>query len=293
MEQWAEAVLTHARSLLDQISIYEVKIQACMAQNQPLEALQLAKEVLVHLGVHLPEQPTQADIGQALQRTQELLGSRSIESLQTLPIMTTAEPKAAMVILSSIITAAYQAAPDLLPLLTFTQINLSVQYGNAPESTYGYVMYGLMQVVMVKDIDTGYRFGQLGMNLLQHFHNSKIVAKTVFSFNIYLRYLKEPAKDTPDGFLQAYTCGLETGDIEIAALSLMCHDFTAYFCGHELSSLKQVMKNHLAVMQQLRQDTYFRIQGSYYQSVLNLLEGTTEPDRLCSDLYDEDDMKSG
>ncbi|MEA5553757.1 AAA family ATPase [Anabaena cylindrica UHCC 0172] len=290
MEQWAETVLTHARSLLDKITIYEVKIQACMAQNQQIEALQLAKEVLERLGVHLPEQPTHADIGQALQYTQELLDGKSINSLQTLPTMTAAEPKASMVILSSIITAAYHAAPDLLPLVIFAQINLSMQYGNAPESTYSYIMYGLMQIVMLQDIDAGYRFGQFGMNLLQHFHNSKLTAKTILGFNVYLRYFKEPAQDTLNGFLQAYSCGLETGDLEYASLSLLCYDYTAYFCGQELSSLKQAMEDHRQVMQQFGQDIYFNIQGSYYHSVLNLLETKPEPDRLCSDLYDENDM---
>jgi hypothetical protein len=63
------------------------------------------------------------------------------------------------------------------------------------------------------------------MNLLERFHHSKITAKTVFGFNVYLKYLKEPAQDTLNGFLQAYTWGLEIGDLELAALSLMCHDY--------------------------------------------------------------------
>jgi hypothetical protein len=151
-------------------------------------------------------------------------------------------------------------------------------------------MYGLMQVVMLGDIETGYQFGQLGMNLLQRFHHSKIAAKTVFGFNVHLKYLKEPAKDTLNGLLQAYIWGLEMGDLELAALSLMCHDYTAFFTGQPLDSLKQVMDEHRKVIQQLRQDIYFRIHGSYYQSVLNLLEATPEPDRLCSQFYDENEM---
>jgi predicted ATPase/GAF domain-containing protein len=290
MDQLAAVLVSQAHSWLDQSSIYETKIQACMAQNQPLKALELAQEILEHLGVNLPKQPTQADIGQALQHTQELLSGKSVESLLALSEMSATDKKAALVILSTVLTAAYQAAPDLLPLLVFAQIDLSLKYGNAPESTYGYIMYGLMQVVMLGDIETGYQFGQLGMNLLERFHHSKITAKTVFGFNVYLKYLKKPAQDTLNGFLQAYTWGLEIGDIELAALSLMSHDFTAYFTGQPLDALKQVMQEHRKVIQQLRQDTYFCIHGSYYQSVLNLLEVTADPDRLCGQFYDEDKM---
>ncbi|MDZ8260723.1 AAA family ATPase [Nostoc sp. ChiQUE01b] len=290
MEQLAETVLTHTHSWLDRVTTYQAKIQACIAQNQHLEALRLAREVLKQLGVYLPEQPTQVDIEQALQHTQRLLANRSIESLLELPEMSALEQKAAMTIISNIISAAYQVAPDLLPLLTFVQIDLSVQYGNATESTYGYNQYGLMLVAMLRDIDAGYRFGQLGMNLLQHIDAHKLAAKTIFGFNTFLRHWQEPAKDTLDGFLQAYASGVETGDLQYAALSLMGYGYTAYLSGQELSALKQTMDEHRKVIQQFRQDGYLHIQSIYYQAVLNLLEPTAEPDRLCSKHYDEDEM---
>ncbi|MEH1776044.1 trifunctional serine/threonine-protein kinase/ATP-binding protein/sensor histidine kinase [Nostoc sp.] len=290
MEQLTEVVLNHAQSWLVRANIYNIKIQACIAQNQQLEALRLAREVLKHLGVHLPEQPTPADIGQALKNTQILLNDRSIESFLELPQMTAPDKKAAMVILSTVLSAAYQAAPDLLPLLILAHIDLSVQYGNAPESTHGYVMYGLTLLVVLGDIDAGYRFGQLGMNLLQHIHAPELTAKTIFAFNNFLRHWQEPAKDTLEGYLKAYSSGLEIGDIQYVALSLLSYSFTAYFSSQELFSLRQTMEAHRQVMQQLRQDTYLHKQSIYYQAVLNLLETTAEPDRLHSEHYNEHEM---
>jgi GAF domain-containing protein len=194
-----------------------------------------------------------------------------------------------MVILSSILSVAVQAAPDLLPLIVLAQVNLSWNHGNAPESTYAYVMYGLILANMQGDIEAGYRFGQLGMNLLNHLHAPKLTAKTIFGFNNHLRYLKEPAQDTLNGFLQAYMSGLETGDLEYVALSLLCYDYTAYLSGQELLGLKQTMDEHRKVIQHFHQDSYFHIQSSYYQTVLNLLEWKDEPDRLFSEHYDEEE----
>ena len=290
MEQLAAVVQHHARSWLDRATIYESRIQACVAQSDYLEALRLAREVLEHLGVSLPEKPTQVQIAQALRQTQELLGDRPIESLLDLPEMTAPDKKAAMVILSSIMSAAYQVAPNLFPFAIFAQIALSVQYGNAPESAFGYVKYGLILATTLQDIDTGYRFGQLGINLLERIDTSKIAAKTIFGFTVFLRHLKEPVKDTLSGFLKAYSSGLETGDLEHIALSLMCYSYTAYFSGRKLSSLRQTMEDHRKVMRQFRQDGYLRMQSISYQAVLNLLEPTAEPDRLCSEYYDEDAM---
>ncbi|MEH2411522.1 trifunctional serine/threonine-protein kinase/ATP-binding protein/sensor histidine kinase [Nostoc sp.] len=290
MEQLAEVVLNHAQSWLDRVNIYNIKIQACMAQHQQLEALQLARKMLKHLGVNLPERPTQTDIKQALRHTQTLLNGRSIESLLKLPQMTAPDKKAAMVILSSIISAAYQAAPDLLPLVIFAEFDLSVEYGNAPESTHGYVMYGLTLVAILGDIDAGYRFGQLGVNLLQRIHAPKLTAKTIFAFNCFLRHWQEPAKYTLEGYLQAYSSGLETGDIEYVALSLMCYCDTAYWSGQELSALKQTTEAHRKVIQQLRQDSCLHTQSIYHQVVINLLEVAAEPERLLGEYCYEDEI---
>jgi predicted ATPase/signal transduction histidine kinase len=299
VEQLAEVALNYTQSWLERSSIYVTKIQTCIAQNQLIKALQLAREVLTHLGVHLPEQPNQADVNQALRHTQELLEERAMsddkplrvyESLLEVPQMTAANPKAAMVILSSVISAAYQVAPNLLPLIILAHVDLSVQHGNAPESAYGYVMYGLIQVSKLDEVEIGYRFGLLGVNLLQHIHAPKLYAKTIFGFNSSLRHWKEATKDTLSGYLQAYGSGLETGDFEYVALSLLCYSYTAYFSGQELSSLKQAIEVHRKVMQQFRQDSYVRIQSIYYQLVLNLLEPAAVPDRLYSQHYDEEAM---
>ncbi|MEH2467903.1 ATP-binding sensor histidine kinase [Nostoc sp.] len=290
MEQFAEVVLTHACSWLDRVNVYDTKIRACMAQNQLLEALQLARFVLEPLGVHLPEQPTPADIGQALQQTQIQLSNRSMESLLYLPEMTAPDKKAAMMILSTIMSPAYQAAPNLMPLVVFAQFDLSVQYGNAPDSIHAYGLYGLMLIAILGDIEAGYCFGQLGINLLQHLDSPKLVATALFDFNCFFKHWKEPAKTSLAGLLQAYTNGLEVGNHNLAALSLLVYDHNTYFTGHELSSLKLVIEEHRKVMQQLRQYTYLHTQSLYHQVVVNLLGAVTEPDQLVGEYCDEREM---
>ncbi|WP_375468028.1 AAA family ATPase [uncultured Nostoc sp.] len=290
MEQFAEVVLTHARSWLDRINVYDTKIRACMAQNQLLEALQLARFVLEPLGVHLPEQPTPADIGQALQHTQIQLSNSSMESLLHLPQMTAPDKKAAMMILSTIMSPAYQAAPNLMPLVVFAQFDLSVQYGNAPESIHGYGLYGLMLIAILGDIEAGYCFGQLEINLLQYLQSPKLAAAALFDFNCFFKHWKKPAKTSLAGLLQAYAGGLEVGDFNLAALSLLVYDHNTYFTGQELSSLKLVLEDHRKVMQQLRQHTYLHTQSLYHQVVVNLLGASTEPYRLVGEYCDEHKM---
>ncbi|MDZ7962016.1 MAG: ATP-binding sensor histidine kinase [Aulosira sp. DedQUE10] len=286
VEPLAQVVLNHAQSWLDRSGIYVTKIQTCIAQSQMHKALQLAREVLSHLGVQLP-QPTPADIQQAFEQTQALLAGREIESLLELPQMTAAHPKAAMMILSNIIAVVYRVAPELFPLLILAQMNLSVQHGNAPESTYGYVLYGLMQSAQLNDIETGYHFGLLGVNLLERIHAPKLYAKTIFGFYAFLSHWREPIKNTLSGYLHAYTKALETGDLEYVGISLVCYEYAAYLNGQELTTLRQAMAEHRKVMQQFRLSGHLDYQTIYYHIVLNLMEPTVEPERLFGEHYDE------
>ncbi|MEA5553605.1 AAA family ATPase [Anabaena cylindrica UHCC 0172] len=290
MEQFAEVVLEKTTSLLDQVRTYEVKIQACMAQNQQLVALSIAKDVLQQLGVDLPTQPTTTDIGQGLQEIQILLAEKPIETLLALPQMTASAQRAAMQILSSIISAAYQVDPALLPFVVFAQVRLSIQYGNAPESTYGYVFYGLMLLIFAGDIDSAYQFGRLGINLLEHLDASKLAAKTIFAFNCMLRHWKEPIKNGLKDSFQAYLIGLETGDIEYAGLSLCNCGLIGLFSGRDLRLLNQEMEAHYKAIERLHQYGVLSIQSLYYQAVLNLIEAPTEPYLLRGDRYDEEKL---
>ena len=73
--------------------------------------------------------------------------------------MTKPEKLAAMQILSRITRVAYHAAPDLVPLLVFKQVNLSIQYGNTFVSPFAYANFGLILCGMVGNIEAGYEFG--------------------------------------------------------------------------------------------------------------------------------------
>jgi PAS domain S-box-containing protein len=289
MEQLARVVLDRADTWLDRASVYVIKIQACVARSQMLAAIELAREFLRNLDIYLPERSTPAEIEQSLAQIQSLFDNIEIESLLELPITISPAQQAAMTILSSVMSAAFQVAPDLLPLLVFAQVDLSISYGNAPESTYGYIMYGLLLVTMLEEIESGYRFGRVGMTLLDRLHAPNLAAKTIFGFNTHLRYLKEPIRNTLTGILAAYTSGLEVGDLEYVALSLVCYSYTAYHSGQELDRLRQTFDEHRNVLQCFRQNNYLNIQSIYYQSVLKLLTPSAEVDCLSSADYDETD----
>jgi len=65
-----------------------------------------------------------------LARTKLSLAGKRIEDLIDLPVMTDPYKLAAMRILSGVVSAAHFAAPEILPLIVFKQVSLSIKYGN-------------------------------------------------------------------------------------------------------------------------------------------------------------------
>ena len=211
------------------MKVYEVKILAWVAQSQPLEAVKSALQVLKLLGVSFPLKPSKLKILQALLRTKFALRGKQIEDLIDLPKMSEPYQLAAMRIMGIVGSPAYNAAPELMPLLALKGVNLSVQHGNASMSAYGYASYGVILCGALGNIDLGYRFGQLALSLLDRFNAKELKARTFFVFNNFIRHWKEHLREGLKPLLEAYQSGLETGDLEFAAYSVYIYCYHCYF----------------------------------------------------------------
>ena len=84
-EQLIAVVLRQATSLLDIAPVYEIKMQAYIAQNKMEEACQIGLQILAQLGEHFPPEPTAADLQLALAQTQTRVQEKSSAELLHLP----------------------------------------------------------------------------------------------------------------------------------------------------------------------------------------------------------------
>ncbi|HEY9602043.1 MAG TPA: serine/threonine-protein kinase PknK, partial [Allocoleopsis sp.] len=214
MEQLAEVVLQQAKTPLDKVKGYEVKIQSCTVQNKLLDAIKIALEALKMLGVKLAQNPSQGDIWLGRMRTKLALARARVEDLINLPEMTHPYKLAAMRIIASVCTATYFIAPQLWQMMVFQKIQLSLKYGNAPGSPFGYADYAMVLCGVEGDIETGYQFAQLALNLLPRLNAKEFKSKTFLRVEMYVRHWKEHLRETLNPLLEAYQSGLEAGDLE-------------------------------------------------------------------------------
>ncbi|MBD2440396.1 ATP-binding sensor histidine kinase [Nostoc sp. FACHB-110] len=290
MEQLVDVVLAKATTLLEKVKVYELKIKAYGAQNKALEAIQTALIVLKQLGVDFPENPTQYDVQLAMTEAMSNLTQKGIEELINLPEMTAACSLAVMRILSNALFFAYSVSPELFPLIVIKQINISRQNGNAPLSAFAYVLYGMILCNVVKDIESGYQFGKLALSLLTKYNAREVESRVKQVFNAGIHHWKQHPQEILKPLLESYAIGLETGDLEFAALSIQSYCLSCYFVGKELIWLEREIASYSQAISETNQERAFKWNEIYRQSILNLLGNGEYPWILIGEAYDEEKM---
>ncbi|HLO50995.1 MAG TPA: AAA family ATPase, partial [Kamptonema sp.] len=241
MARWADLVLQHAQTLLDTIKVQQTRIMGATAQGQSLESIQIGLYVLSSLEIEFPAQPTQADIGQAFGVTRSLWADKAPSSLLDLPPMSDSRLLAAMEILATLVPAAFGVAPNLMPLLIFKQVELSIQSGNCPVSVFAYGDYGLILCGIMGDIENGYEFGELALNLRERLQLRSFIARNWLIVHLFIKHWKNSLSKIINKLQEAYCIGIETGEIETGCLSAATYCYYAYYTGQELTELAQIM----------------------------------------------------
>ncbi|HAG84363.1 MAG TPA: serine/threonine protein kinase, partial [Cyanobacteria bacterium UBA12227] len=288
IEFWAEIVLQEAKTVLDIVKVYEVKIQTCIARGLLLEAIDVALQILQQLGVSFPEKPSQSDIHRELNAITSRFGETSIKNLIHLPEMTEPKQLAAMQILSSIAIAAYIAAPNLMPLIITKQANLSIQYGNSFVSPFAYANFGLILCGLVGNIEFGYEFGQLALKLLSQPNTHPLRARTLFIVNICIIHWKKHIRELLNPFLEGYQSGLKTGDLEFAAYCAHNLCVQSYFVGKELVEIERDIATYGEAILQIKQEIALTWNQIFQQAIANLIGYSTNPYRLIGEFYNEE-----
>ncbi|MEG3840306.1 AAA family ATPase [Microcoleus sp. herbarium14] len=287
MELLAAQVLQKAQTILDRVKIYEIQIAAQTAQSKVLETIAVARYALLQLGIELPAEPDEALIGKALQALAGPLGGRKIEELVDLPVMTNPQTQAAMQLSGMLFPPIFQGMPGLLPLLSSTMVSLSISFGNAPASTVGYAMHGMVLCAFLQEVETGYGFGQLALSLLDRLNVPEFKSTVLLLFGGWIQHRQEALLATIPTLKEGFTAGMETGDFVDAGYNIYIYFYTHLFAGVELETWEAEIAGYRAVMAQLKQYSARVYLDMIQQTVQNLRETRIQSDCLIGEAYDE------
>ncbi len=292
MERLVEEVLNRAKTVLDKVKVYDSRIQAWLSRGDPKQALKAGLEVLQLLGISLVEAPNQLDVQAGLEETTSQLAGREIEDLINLPEMTEPVPRAAIYMLVSTVGSAFNVSPALMVLIVCKMVNLSIANGNAIWSILGYAAYGMMLCGVVQDLELGYRFGKLSLNLAKRLNNKRVNCKALLMVNFHIIHWKAHLKETFPSLAEAYQSGIESGEFEFASYCAFSLCYCPFFAGQELTELEQQTAIYRKATHQIRRETPATWLAMLQQTILNLRGQSENPSRLVGYLYDEEQALS-
>ncbi len=287
MEQIAVQVLQSARTILDKIRIYEIQIAAQTAQTRLLEAIAIGTHALSQLGVELPIEPKDTEIAKALENLASQLAGKRIEELTELPVMSDPQAQAAMQLLGMLFAPVFQGMPGLLPLISATMVSLSLQFGNAPASTVGYVLHGMVLCAFLGEVETGYSFGQLALNLLEQFNVQEFKSTILILFGGFIQHRQEALLATIPTLKAGFASGMETGDFLHAGYNVCCYSYAGFWSGSELNNLESDIATYNAALTQAKQHSAQTYVSVMRQAAENFREPGIQPDCLSGTIYDE------
>ncbi|WP_445248262.1 ATP-binding protein, partial [Microcoleus sp. OTE_8_concoct_300] len=285
-EHLLEVVLQEAKTLLDRVKVYEVKIQSYISQYRMSEAIETGLEVLEKLGISLSQMSEDPGILIQIIAIKMAEENKQIEDLADLPEMTDPYHLAAIRILLTVTSAAFMTNPALLSRLLLAMVDLCLTYGNPPLAAGVYVSYGVF-LTASGDIDSGYRFGQLSLRLLEQFNAKNIKAMVVQCFNSHIRHWKDHVRETIDSLQEAFNSGLETGNLEYACYATLSYHDHRLYSGGDLESLEAKSQEILSLIQNLKQNYSIEILKTIRQVILSLLGQSNRPTELTGDEYNE------
>ena len=279
--------LERAETILDKVRMYNIKIQSCMVQNLLQEALDIGVKVLKILGLKLPNKPNKNHLLTAVVQTKLTLSGKRIEDLAALPQMTDPYKLAAMQILTLLTPAASQVGSLYFPLAVLALVQLSVKYGNSPFAAYGYNLYGAILCDKFGDIEGGYKFGRLGIELLNKMDAESLKCKVNNLFNSMICYFKEPAKTTIKPLYENIHIGLDTGDIEYASYSAFHLSEHLFLIGENLDVIENKIVKYIDIIEKLNAEVVAITIKAIRQRILDFQEPSQKRLFLEGEVFNE------
>ena len=130
-------------------------------------SMEVCLEYLAHHGVALPPVPTETDVQEEYARLWQQIGTRTVEELVRLPLMTDHRQRAILDVLAAVLVPAYLTdSANLLRLVTGRMANVSLLYGNSDASLLAYTYLNFVLGTGLGDYRLGFRFGKLAVDLL-------------------------------------------------------------------------------------------------------------------------------
>ena len=209
-------------------------------------------EYLRSCGTDWPLRPTRDEVMREYDRIWSLVGSRQIEDLVDLPLMTNSDVLDVLDVLTEVVTPSLFFDENLCSLVICHMVNMSLEHGNCDASCFAYVWFAIIAGPRFSNYKDGFRFGRLGYELVEKRGLKRYQARTYMSFgNIVMPWAKH-ALGGRELVRRAFDAAYRIGDLTFAAYSLNELITNFLTVGDSLAEVQPEAENGLAFAERAR-----------------------------------------
>ncbi|MFM0232093.1 trifunctional serine/threonine-protein kinase/ATP-binding protein/sensor histidine kinase [Paraburkholderia sediminicola] len=185
-EQRLSMLSQRAANLIDKGAVACLRMALYMNAGQADRAVEVSLEYLRAVGVTWSAHPRKEEVQQEYERLWQRMGDRSIEQLLDLPLMTDPVCRATLDVLTAVQPPAHATDMNLYCLIAGRMANLSLEHGNTDGSGFAYVMLGMTLGPQFDDYRAGFRFGKLGVDLVEKHGMDRFKARVYACFGAFI-----------------------------------------------------------------------------------------------------------
>ncbi len=287
-DEFVQQVEIHAKDVLDTVNAGLVKIQSNVARNQPIQAIDYGYALLKKLGENLPEKPGQVNVVWGLLRTGIQLRGKSQNNVLNLPANTDKRARAAMNVMFHMLSPGYFVMPNLIPVVIFRLIKLTLKYGLDSKSPYVFLGYGYILSAFMGQIKRGTDFADLALVLHEKLDTKPLSASIYTVYYDLVKHWTMPLADTLEPLLKGFRLGMETGDAEFTSYLAFDYVYHGFYSGknlHELSKSSTGLLNQILSFNQPLTNSRINV---FQQSIADLINMPMHPGVLMGDYFNEE-----
>jgi PAS domain S-box-containing protein len=238
-------VWARAESLVDKAAVTRLRLDLYTTLHRSDRAVEICLDYLRGVDINWSPHPTSNEVLLEYERMWRQLGTRSIEDLADLPPIDDPVCRVTLDVLTSLQAPARFTDQNLPRLIAGRMANLSLEHGNSDATSLGYVWVGQL-LTRLGDFEAGFRFGRLGLNLVDERGLDRFKARVYLVFGHSISPWNNQLRTGVEWLRRAFDAGAQTGDLTFAAYASMSLITLRLAAGDTLADVQREADSALA-----------------------------------------------
>jgi PAS domain S-box-containing protein len=253
-EERLRILSSRAANTVELATVTCVRVDLYMTLIQSDRAVEVALDYLRHLGGEWSPHPVAQEAREEYDRIWIKLESRPIEQLIDLPLMSDPVSLATMDVLTKLLPASGFTDANLNSLVVCRMITLSLEHGSNDGFSFACVCLGMIAGPHFDNYQAGFRFGQLGYELVEKRGLKRFQARTYMNFGSHVMPWTKHVRACRDLVRRAFRAANEAGDLVFAGASCSTLNTNLLVAGDPLLEVQREAEHGLEVAQKARFD---------------------------------------